>query len=315
MTKVLITGANGFIGRALCENLLKNNFIVRAVVRDENNAKNVPSGANTILAGNFVEVSNWMPFLKDIDVVVHLAARVHQMRKKENNSLYQKMNVDVTRELALACHKAGVERFIFVSSVKAMGELTKLGEIWDEHTLCMPQYAYGQSKLAAEKVLMDISRTTGLKIVILRFPLIYGFKVKANMAKLIKIVNKGIPLPFRSIQNKRSLLYVGNAVDAIWLCIKHRVACGETFLVSDGEDISTSELIRQIASVEGHSVCLFSFPPRLLRFLGKILGQSQAMSRLLDSLVIDSSKIRRVLSWQPPYSLKEGLRRTFEASH
>lgn len=311
---ILLTGPNGFIGKALCSALLGQGFDVRAVVRDRESAQSVPAGAKSIVVGDIASVTDWAPLLDGVDVVVHLAARVHQMNGGDD-SLYQKINVDVTRELALACHKAGVQRFIFVSSVKVMGELTKPGEFWNEHTPCVPQDAYGQSKLAAEKILIDISRTTGLEIVILRFPLVYGAAVKANMAKLIQVVNSKIPLPFESIKNKRSLLYVGNAVDAIQICLKHPSACGETFLVSDGEDISTPELICQLASIQMHSACLFSFPPRLLRFIGKISGQSHVLERLLDSLVIDSSKIRRVLSWQPPYSLKDGLRGTFETLH
>ncbi len=309
---ILVTGASGFVGQQLCTALTKSNFTVHAPVRDEKGLYYLSAGVKGIVTGDLGTITDWKFLLDGINVVVHLAARVHQMKDNERDQerAYQKTNVAITYALANASSKAGVQRFVFISSVKALGESTVPGEAWNESAPCAPQDAYGRSKLEAENILLDISRKTRMEVVILRPPLVYGPGVKANMYRLFKLVNNGIPLPFAMINNLRSLLYIGNLVDAVRVSMDHPAAAGEVFLVSDGEDASTPELIRRIAHALGRPERLFPFPPTLMRQLGRISGKSGEIERLLDSLVIDTSKIRRVLSWKPPYKMEEGLKQT-----
>ncbi|MFQ5779944.1 MAG: UDP-glucose 4-epimerase family protein [Nitrospiria bacterium] len=312
MKRVLITGAGGFIGLRLYTSLLEKNFSVCATVRNERDLGRLPKDVTRFVTGNLESVTDWKPFLEGVDAVVHLAARVHRMREEgpDPEAAYQQMNVGVTRALAEAAGKAGVKRFLFLSSVKAMGESTSPGEAWDESSPCFPQDAYGRSKRDAENVLIDVGQRTGLEIVILRLPLVYGPGVKANMARLFKIVARGVPLPLGGIGNARSLIFIGNLVDAILVTLDHPKAAGQTFLVSDGEDVSTPELIRRIAHALNRPARLLPFPPSLLRLAGKLTGRSATVDRLLNSLVVDSSKIGRELNWTPPYSMAQGLEET-----
>ncbi len=265
-----------------------------------------------MITGNLENVSDWKPLLDGVDVIVHLAARVHQMKEEQLHpkEAYQRTNVEVTRALALAAGQAAVKRFVFLSSVKAMGEETKPGEIWNEDSPCFPPDPYGQSKYDAEKVLIDMGRQSSMEMVILRLSLVYGPRVKANMARLFEIVRRGTPLPLARIKNARSLIYIGNLVDAIRVVLDHPAAANQTFLVSDGEDVSTPELIRRIACALNRPARLFPFPPSLLRLAGMLSGQSETLDRLLNSLLIDSSKIRHELNWTPTYSMEQGLSET-----
>jgi len=204
--------------------------------------------------------------------------------------------------------KAGVKRFIFISSVKVNGEGSQVS--YTENDTPAPQDAYGVSKREAEDLLVRIAVETGLQVVILRCPLVYGPGVKANFKNLIKLANSGLPLPFKGINNRRSFLYIGNLVDAINTCITHPLAVGETFLVSDGQDVSTPDLIKMIVSAMNKKAVLFSLHPNILKVLCKIAGKSEELEKLTGSLLVDSSKIRNLLGWRPPFTLEEGIRET-----
>ncbi|MFH1655197.1 MAG: NAD-dependent epimerase/dehydratase family protein, partial [Candidatus Omnitrophota bacterium] len=213
-----------------------------------------------------------------------------------------------TQRLAQMAVKAGVKRFIFISSVKVNGEGKT--EPYRENDAADPQDAYGISKREAEDLLTDIAKKTGLEVVILRLPLVYGPGVKANFKNLIKISASGFPLPFKGIRNLRSFLYLGNLVDAVMICIQHPKAVGETFLVSDGQDVSTTDLIKMIASAMNKKAILFSLHPGVLKAVCRIAGKAQVLEKLTGSLLVDSSKIRNLLGWNPPFTLEQGIGET-----
>lgn len=312
MKHIFVTGGTGFVGHVLIPLLLLRGWNVKIGVRNEEGLGRLPKGASGVVTGDLCFITDWKPLLDGVDAVVHLAARVHQMNEDQRNSqdAYRRMNVKVTQDLAIAASKAGVRRFVFISSVKAMGESTSPGERWDEASPCFPQDAYGRSKWEAEQLLMNVRHKMGLEVVVLRPPLVYGPRMKGNMPRLLGWVDRGWPLPFGGVGNLRSLLYVGNLVNVICVTLNHPDTLSETFLVSDGEDVSTTELIRRIASALGRPARLFSVPPPLLRLAGKFTGKSAEMDRLLGSLVVDNSKIGRILNWDPPYSFDKCLKET-----
>lgn len=307
----LVTGANGFVGMPLCATMNNCGHMVLAAVR---------SNADTFCNGKFALVgeidcsTNWIDALCNVDVVVHLAARVHVMRDHVANPLeeFRKVNVAGTEHLARSAVVNGVKRFVYVSSVKVNSEETSSDFALTETSSTDPQDPYGISKCEAEQVLHRIASETGLEVVIVRPPLVYGPGVKGNFAQMLKVLAKGIPLPLASVHNQRSLVYVENLVDALVVCATHPAAAGQTYLVSDGEDISTPDLLRQLGAVMGHPARLLPCPPALLKLAGRLVGRSAQIERLLGSLRIDSSKIRRELGWQPPYTLQQGLQATAE---
>lgn len=309
---ILVTGANGFVGKALCKRMVSKGWHVWGTVRSAEQAASLPAGVEVVQIKSIGADTNWSVALSGVDAVVHLAARVHVMNDTATDPLsaFRKVNVAGTEHLARMAAINGVKRFVYVSSVKVNGEGCE--KPFAEHDIPAPEDPYGVSKWEAEHVLRKITEDTGLEVVILRPPLVYGPEVKANFLSLLKIVDRGIPLPLASINNHRSLIYLGNFVDAITTCINHPKAAGQTYLVSDGEDVSTSELIRRVAATLGRPARLFPFPPSLMRFTGKLFGKSDAVERLVGSLTIDSSKIRRELGWKPPYTMEQGLKETAE---
>jgi nucleoside-diphosphate-sugar epimerase len=322
--KVLITGANGFIGRALCRALLEQGFQIRAAVRNAQQAsllmKVLPnsSALETILVGDIAHKPNWSSLLKNIDIVVHLAARVHVMQDDVIDPLaaYREMNVRVSEEIARASINADVKRFIYLSSVKVNGEQTIYyadGNLqkFTENSIPNPQDPYGISKWEAEKKLFSLGEKTGLEVVVIRTPLVYGQGVKANFESLMKWVKKGIPIPLASVKNQRSLIYIGNLVDAIIACMLHEKAAGKTYLVSDNDDVSTPDLIRRLAIALKKPVRLLPFSPRLMQTIGMILGKKAIVERLLSSLVVDTTAIKRDLGWAPPYNMQSALNKDF----
>lgn len=310
---VLITGANGFVGRALCENILDKGWQIRGTVRLEKNLTVLPPGVEIVQIQLIGPDTDWSNALTGIDTVVHLAARVHVMRETDADpqAAFRSVNVAGTKRLALMAAKAGVRRFVFLSSVGVNGNVT-YERPFSEEDVPDPHNAYALSKLEAEQALKEIASETGMEVVIIRSPLVYGPSNPGNFLRLLNLVDKGVPLPLALLNNRRSLIYLGNLVDAIVTCINHPKAVGQTFLVSDGDDVSTPELIRRVADVLGKPARLLPFPPALMRLAGKLTGKSDAVDRLLGSLTIDSSKIRQELGWNPPYTMEQGLKETGE---
>lgn len=317
-TTVLITGASGFVGRQLCAEAMQRGLHVIGASRG---AGNMPSCVRSVAVGEINGETNWEPALVGVDVVVHLAARVHVMKDVAVDPLaeFLKVNQQGTERLARQAARAGVKRLVYVSSIKVHGENSRNnccghdgGGRFVESDTPHPLDPYGMSKWQAEQSLHRIAGETGLEIVIIRPPLVYGPEVKGNIAHMLGVLSKRIPLPFASVNNRRSLLYVGNLADAIITCMSHPDAAGQTYLLSDGEDVSTPELLRELAAGMGVPVYLFPCPPKLLWLAGKLTGRTQQLERLLGSLQVDSDKIRNDLNWVPPYSLRHGLRATAE---
>ena len=257
--------------------------------------------------------TDWATALTGCDAIVHLAARVHVMHDTADDplALYRATNTDATLNLARQAAQAGVKRFVFVSSIKVNGEGRDAA--YCETDVPAPEDAYAISKWEAEKGLQQIAQETGLELVILRPPLVYGPEVKANFLRLMQTVRKGWPLPLGAIDNRRSLLYLGNFVDAIRVCLEHPAAAGQTFLLDDGRPVSTPDLVRAIARAMGRPARLLPVPVGVLAFAGALLGKRTAVARLTGSLHVDSSAIRARLGWTPPYSMEAGLAATVGA--
>ena len=303
--KVLITGADGFIGRAAVIALMESGISVRGSSRTSGETNNVA-------VGDIGPDTNWLPALEDVDTVVHTAARVHVMNDSPNDAVSElrKVNVEGTLNLARQATAANVKRFIFISSIKVNGESTEHGKPFTADDQPNPVDPYGLSKLEAEIGLRQLAKESGLEVVIIRPPLVYGPGVKANFQSMMHWINRGVPLPLGSTNNKRSFVALGNLVDLIVTCIDHPAAANQTFLVADGEDLSTTELLRRMAGVLGKPSRLIVFPVSLLTFVASLLGLKAAAQRLCGSLQIDISKTRKLLGWEPPVSVDEGLRST-----
>jgi nucleoside-diphosphate-sugar epimerase len=305
----LITGATGFVGRALIDRLVRGRQrTVRAVVRA--GAAALPAEVEQA-SGELEPPADWTAALAGVDTVVHLAARVHVMRDRAKDPLaeYRRVNVDGTLNLARQAAAAGVRRFVAVSSVKVNGE----SGAFCESDSPAPRDAYGVSKLEAELGLRDVAARTAMAVVIIRPPLVYGPGVRANFAQLIRAVARGVPLPLGAIDNRRSLIAVDNLTDFIVRCMDHPAAADETFFASDGEDLATSELIRRLARVMGRPARLLSVPPAALRLAAALVGRPEVATRLVESLTVDITKARSRLGWVPLVSVDEGLRRAVEA--
>ena len=306
--KVLVTGATGFVGSALCRQLRAARHTVIAAVR---RGSGLP---DEVVIGEMSSFTNWRPVLAGCDTVVHLAARVHEMNDTVQDSLalYRATNTEATLNLARQAAQAGVKRFVFISTVKVNGEGRDAA--YRETDMPAPEDAYAISKWEAEQGLQRIAREIGLEVVILRPPLVYGPGVKANFLRLMKTIQRGWPLPLGAIHNHRSLLYLGNFVDAIRACLEHPAAAGQTFLLDDGRPVSTPELVRAIARAMGRPARLLAVPVGVLAFMGALLGKRAAVARLTGSLHVDSSAIRSRLGWTPPYSMEAGLAATVAAA-
>jgi nucleoside-diphosphate-sugar epimerase len=309
---ILVTGATGFIGGFICKRLLAAGLTVRGTLLETETPSSLVRGVEPVIIKPLGPDTAWEGAVTGIETVIHLAARVHVMDDSAADPLteFRKVNTEGTRQLAREAAKNGVKRLVFVSSIKVNGEESLTP--YNENSHAQPTDPYGISKWEAEQALREIEAETGLQVVIIRPTLVYGPGVKANFLNMMKIVSRGIPLPLASIGNKRSLIYVGNLVDALATCAIHPAAAGRTFLVSDGEDVSTPDLIRRTASALGVPARLFPVPISLMCLAGAVTGKNAAVKRLLGSLTVDSSKIRRELDWQPPFTMEEGLRETAE---
>ena len=308
--KVLVTGAAGFIGRALCAKILFEGRHVRGTFRSESDVSRLPDGVEAFSIASIDSNTNWDDALAGINTVVHLAARAHVLKDAAADPLaaFREVNLKGTARLAGMAAQSGVRRFVYISSVKACGENRRLP--YSENDQPEPQGPYGISKWEAEQALHEIADKTGLEVVVIRPPLVYGPGIKANFLRLFKIIERGVPLPLAGVENRRSLIYLENLVDAVLKCILHPKASGETYFVSDGIDFSTPELIRKIAAAMGKPARLFHSPPFLLKAAGRFLGKSGQVDRLTGSLTVDSAKIREELNWKPNYSIDEGLAET-----
>ena len=303
--KLLVTGASGFVGRALVSQLISRGQTVVGTVRHD--SRELPAGSARVVVGDLGTDTDWRAALAAVDVVVHLAARVHLMRDSAADPLaeFRRVNVEATKSLARQSAAAGVARFVFLSSVKVNGE----NGFYRESDAPAPGDAYGVSKREAELALTEIAAQTGMSVVIIRPPLVYGPGVKANFRALMGAVARGVPLPFGAVDNRRSLVALDNLVDFIIRCAEHPAAVSETFLVSDGEDLSTADLIRRLARAMGRRARLVPVPPSVLMALAALVRRKDAAQRLLGSLQVDISKARRMLAWTPPITVDEGLRR------
>lgn len=308
MRRVLVTGATGFIGRHLLTVLAQRGHATTAVVRHL--PESLLPGKHVVL-GDIGPETQWGGVLKGIDAVVHLAARAHVLVDLAANPLaeFRRTNVLGTMRLAQAAADQGVRRFVFVSTVGVHGHCSKMGP-FTEADATEPHDAYSRSKWEAEQALTEVARETGLELVILRPTLVYGPGNPGNLARLLDVIMSGRPLPFGSVTNQRSLLFVGNLTDAIIQCVGHPMAAGETFLISDGEDISTPALIGRLATAMHRSVWVLPCPPWLLRLAAVALGRGSDADRLLGSLQVDTAKIRKKLGWSPPYTMSQGFQET-----
>lgn len=305
--KFMVTGASGFVGSSLCAELNRQGYDVRAAIRSEK----VRINEFDTVVGSINSQTNWLDALDGINTVIHLAARVHVMRENATNPLaaFREVNVAGTEQLARTAVASGVRRLVYVSSIKVNGEQTN-GIPFTERDVPFPQDPYGISKYEAEQVLLQIAHETGLEVVFVRPPLVYGPRVGGNFLRLLKLVAKGVPLPLAAVNNQRSMIYLGNFVDALITCAIHPAAAGQTYLVSDGEDISTSRLMQEIARMMGKRSYLWPLPTALLNFAAILTGVINEVERLTGSLQIDASKIRSELAWCPPYTTAQGLSET-----
>lgn len=305
--RILVTGATGFVGRVLCTEALRRGMTVRAAVREGS----VPGCECAPLPG-LSAAADWTAALAEVSTVIHLAARVHVMQESAADPLaeFRKTNVEGTERLARQAARNGVKRLVFVSSIKVNGEATEGDARFAECSPASPRDAYGLSKWEAEQALWRVAADTGLEVVVVRPPLVYGPAVKGNFAAMLAVLRRRIPLPFASIRNARSLLYVGNLADALLLCATHPSAARNTYLVSDGEDISTPDLLRRLGQAMGKPARLLPCPVALLEAMGRLTGKTAQVERLIGSLRVDSGKIRREVGWSPPYSIAAGLQAT-----
>lgn len=307
----LVTGASGFVGRALTQHLgAQAGTRVVCAARSH-----IPCATPNMLffqCGDALETQDWRAALSGVEVVIHLAARVHVMQETAASPAdeFRRTNVQGSINVARQAADAGIRRFIFISSLKVNGEQTLPGRPFRASDTANPQDPYGTSKHEAEQALLAIGRETGMEIVILRPPLIYGPGVRANFERLMRLVQRGVPLPFGAVHNARSMVALENFVDLIALSTWHAQAAGKIFLVSDDHDVSIAQLLRMLASGMKKHIWLIPIPPSLIAALARLAGKSMDASRLLDSLQVDVSDTKRTLNWQPPYTMQDAINNT-----
>lgn len=313
MPTILVTGATGFIGRALTANLLQQGHQVVAAVRHA--GAPLDPTLRQAVTGDLAGDTDWSGALRGVDTVVHLAARVHVMNDQATDKLaaFRRMNVDATLQLATQAARSGVRRFVFISSIGVNGA-ESVAAPFSELSVAQPHSPYAVSKHEAELALARLCDSAAMELVVLRPPLVYGAGAPGNFATLIKLVGKGVPFPLASVNNRRSMIYIDNLVDLIGLCIRDPRAANQTFLVADDEAMSVPELISALSAGLGRRARLFACPVGLLALLAKLARREQTYQQLCGSLEIDASKARRVLGWRAPVRARDGLRHAAQAT-
>ena len=306
--RILSTGSTGFVGKALMSGLHTKRHEISAPTRAQSDSSR---SSNSFVVGEINVATSWSTALRGADAVIHLAARVHVMRDTAIDPLaeFRSVNTEGTLNLARQAATGGVRRFIFLSTIGVNGNSTSHGKIFTETSASLPHDPYSVSKHEAEVGLRAISKSTGMELVIIRPTLVHGSKAPGNFGKLTRLVSKSLPLPLASIDNRRSLVGIDNLVDFIITCLEHPAAANETFLVSDGEDLSTPDLIRRMARAMDRPARLLPVPKSVLMASAAMLGKREMAQRLCGSLQVDISKARTLLGWNPPVSVDEGLRR------
>lgn len=302
--KILVTGANGFVGRHLCDSLPQKGIHTYALLRKH--SKEIKVNEQFIVE-DYLTFDQWQKILKGIDAVIHTAGLAHVKERCDKD--YQDINTEMTKRLALECAKAGVKRFVFISSTHVHVSSSINGILTPTSPL-NPRTSYGKSKLLAEEALREVEKSSDLEVVVVRPPLVYGPHVKGNVRSLLKAIRKNIPLPFAKTQNQRSMVCVDNLVDALALCATHPKAKGKTYFISDDRALSVGELIQRLAKGMGRKAHLFYFPEILLRIPLKLLGKEETLEKITGSLQLDISDIQRDLGWKPVISASEGLKKT-----
>ncbi len=307
---ILVTGGTGFVGGALVRRLADDHGFSGVVAVVRRKAEPLPKRVRQLQVGDLLPTTDWSAALQGVDALVHCAARVHLMQDDVDVPLdaYRLVNVQGSLKLASQAAQAGVRRFVFVSSIKVNGEATLRGESFSADDEPAPLDPYGVSKLEAEQGLRELEAQTGMEVVIIRPPLVYGPGVKANFASMMRWVARGVPLPLGAIRNSRSMVALNNLVDLLVTCLKHPAAAGQTFLASDGEDVSTPELLRRTAHAMGTKAFLLPVPCFLLESGAALLGKRDVVQRLCGSLQVDIEKTCRLLGWKPPLTLDQGLK-------
>lgn len=307
--RVLVTGTSGFVGRALCSTLLAQGYTVRAAVRSVNS---IPSydGMDVVAVGDVGAQTDWSVAFAGVNCVIHCAARAHVMHETEADAMlaYRAVNVAGTQRLAEQAAELGVRRLVFLSSIKVNGEQAALGAPFLFSDAPAPEDPYGVSKWKAEQALWAVFAQTGLEVVVVRTSLVYGPGVKGNLLRLLGWVGRGVPLPLGAVHNQRSLMGLSNLVDLLLRCVEHPAAAGQTFLASDGDDLSTPQLIRLMAKGMNRPARLISVPVKLLQAGGSLLGKRGEINRLVGSLQVDSGHTQAQLGWTPRVSVENGVR-------
>lgn len=308
MRTALVTGANGFVGRHVCRCLVDDGWQVRATTRDQDAESDLMPQIERCVTGDLATFSDWPTALKNVDVVIHLAARTHCLDEQSADVLakYRTANVDGTRRLLEACRGTGVRRFVFLSSIKAVGE--GASEPYFETDECHPVDSYGQTKREAELLTLQMATDLNIEPVVIRPPLVYGPGVRGNLARLMSLIHRGCPLPLGCVQNARSMIHVDNLAEAIRDCLEHAAAAGEVFHVADDPPVSGRDLALNLAQAMGCRVRLVPIPIPAMRLLGRVSGRIETVRRLTDSLLLSTVKIRHRVGWNPRITMEDGLK-------